>query len=82
MIARSPTVWFSDVTIDVGSGDGVAVDDPVVNGDGLVGTVTAVTGGSAQVTLIADHSSAVSAKVVPVGRPGRGQARRSATPAT
>ena len=70
VIARSPTVWFSDVTIDVGSGDGVEVDDPVVNGDGLVGTVSAVTGGSAQVTLIADHSSAVSAKVVPAGSQG------------
>jgi len=39
VIARSPTVWFADVTIDVGSGNGVAVNDPVVNGDGLVGTV-------------------------------------------
>lgn len=70
VIARSPTVWFSDVTIDAGSDDGVEVDDPVVNGDGLVGTVSAVTGGTAQVTLIADHSSAVSAKVVPVGAQG------------
>jgi rod shape-determining protein MreC len=70
VIARSPTVWFSDVTIDAGSGDGVAVDDPVVNGDGLIGTVSAVTGGSAQVTLIADHSSAVSARVVPLGVQG------------
>jgi rod shape-determining protein MreC len=70
VIARSPSVWFSDVTIDAGSGDGVEVDDPVVNGDGLVGTVAAVTGGSAQVTLIADNSSAVSAKVVPVAVQG------------
>lgn len=70
VIARSPTVWFADVTIDAGSGQGVQVDDPVVNGDGLVGTVSAVTGGSAQVTLIADHSSAVSAKVVPLGVQG------------
>jgi rod shape-determining protein MreC len=70
VIARSPTVWFADVTIDVGSGDGVAVDDPVVNGDGLVGTVSAVTGGSAQVALIADGASAVSAKVVPPGVQG------------
>jgi len=70
VIARSPTVWFADVTIDVGSGDGVEIDDPVVNGDGLVGTVTAVTGGSARVTLIADHSSAVSAKIVPSGIQG------------
>lgn len=70
VIARSPTVWFADVTIDVGSGDGVEVDDPVVNGDGLVGTVSAVAGGSAKVTLIADHSSAVSAKIVPNGAQG------------
>jgi rod shape-determining protein MreC len=70
VIARSPTVWFADVAIDVGSGDGVEVGDPVVNGDGLVGTVAAVTGGSARVTLIADHSSAVSAKIVPSGTQG------------
>ncbi|MGA8745334.1 MAG: rod shape-determining protein MreC [Solirubrobacterales bacterium] len=70
VIARSPTVWYSTVTIDVGSGDRVAVNDPVIDGDGLVGRVAAVTGGSAQVTLISDHSSAVSAKVVPQGVEG------------
>lgn len=70
VIARSPSVWFADVTIDVGSGDGIEVGDPVVNGDGLVGTVAAATGGSARVTLIADHSSAVSAKIVPSGIQG------------
>jgi len=70
VISRSPTVWFADVVIDVGSGDGVAVGDPVVNGDGLVGSVSAVTGGTAKVTLIADHSSAVSAKIVPGGVQG------------
>jgi rod shape-determining protein MreC len=70
VIARSPSVWFADVTIDVGSGDGVEVDDPVVSGDGLVGTIAAVTGSSARVTLIADHSSAVSAKIVPSGIQG------------
>jgi rod shape-determining protein MreC len=70
VISRSPTVWFADVTIDVGSGDGVRVHDPVVNGDGLVGSVSAVTGGSAQVTLLADQSSAVAAKIVPSGVQG------------
>ncbi len=70
VIARSPSVWYADVTIDVGSGDGVKVDDPVVNGDGLVGKVSSVTGGSAQVTLIADGSSGVTAKVVPAGIQG------------
>jgi rod shape-determining protein MreC len=70
VIARSPTVWNSTVTIDAGSGDGVKVDDPVVSGDGLVGLVASTQGGSAQVTLITDHASAVSAKVVPPGVQG------------
>lgn len=70
VIARSPTVWNSTVTVDVGSGDGVEVDDPVVSGDGLVGLVASVQGGSAQVTLITDHASAVSAKVLPGGVQG------------
>lgn len=70
VIGLSPTVWFSDVMIDVGSGDGVKLHDPVVNGQGLVGTVTALTGSTAKVTLISDHSSAVSVKVVPAGIQG------------
>lgn len=65
VIALSPTVWFSDVMIDVGSGDGVKDHDPVVNGEGLIGQVTAVTGSVSKVELISDHSSAVSVKVVP-----------------
>ena len=67
VIGLSPTVWFSDVMIDVGSGDGVKLGDPVVNGQGLIGEVTALTGGTAKVKLISDHSSAVSVKVVPAG---------------
>jgi rod shape-determining protein MreC len=70
VIARSPTVWNSTVTIDAGSGDGITVDDPVISGDGLVGLVASTEGGSAQVTLITDHASAVSAKVVPGGAQG------------
>jgi rod shape-determining protein MreC len=70
VIARSPTVWNSTVTVDVGGGDGVRVDDPVISGDGLVGLVASTQGGSAQVTLITDHASAVSAKVVPGGVQG------------
>jgi rod shape-determining protein MreC len=70
VIARSPTVWHSAVAIDVGSDDGVQVDDPVVSGDGLVGQIAAVQGGSAQVTLLTDHTSAVSGKVLPGGVQG------------
>jgi rod shape-determining protein MreC len=70
VIARSPTIWYSTVTIDHGTSAGVAVNDPVINGDGLVGRVTSATAGTAQVTLITDHTSAVSAKVVPDGIQG------------
>jgi len=70
VIARSPTVWRSSVTIDVGSGDGVRENDPVISGDGLVGRIAAVEPGSAQVMLLTDHASAVSAKVVPAGVQG------------
>jgi rod shape-determining protein MreC len=70
VIALSPTVWFSDVTIDVGSGDGIAVNDPVVNGDGLIGRVTAVTGSTAKVMLLSDHSSRISVRIVPAGVQG------------
>jgi len=70
VIARSPTIWHSAVTIDLGRGDGVEVDDPVISGDGLVGLIASVQPGNSQVTLITDHTSAVSAKVLPGGAQG------------
>lgn len=70
VIGRSPTVWYSIVTLDRGSSSGLEVDDPVITGAGLVGRVTDTTAGTAQVTLITDHRSAVSASVVPEGPSG------------
>jgi rod shape-determining protein MreC len=70
VIGRSPTLWYSQVTVDRGSSSGVRVDDPVINGDGLVGKVTETTRGTAQVTMITDHRSGVSATVVPDGPSG------------
>jgi rod shape-determining protein MreC len=70
VIERSPTVWFSDVTIDKGSSAGIQRNDTVVNGDGLVGRITDVTSGTAQVQLITDHDNAVSAQVLPSGPTG------------
>lgn len=70
VIARSPTVWHSSVGIDVGSGDGVHVDDPVISGDGVVGRIASVEPGSSQVMLLTDHESAISAKVLPAGAQG------------
>jgi rod shape-determining protein MreC len=70
VIARSPTVWYSTVKIDSGSSDGVRVDQPVIASGGLAGKVTNVTGGTAEVTLVTDASSAVSAQIVPDGASG------------
>ncbi|MBA2523969.1 MAG: rod shape-determining protein MreC [Solirubrobacterales bacterium] len=70
VIARSPTVWYSTVQINVGSGSGVRVDDPVVTGDGLVGRISTLAPGTAQVILITDHTSSVAARVEPVGATG------------
>jgi rod shape-determining protein MreC len=61
VIERSPTVWFSTVTIDQGSGSGIERNDAVINADGLVG--------SAQVELITDPDNAVSAEVLPTADP-------------
>lgn len=74
VIGRSPTVWYSVVTIDKGTSAGIEERDPVVNGDGLVGTVTSATGGQAKVTLITDPESAVTAKVLS-GAAGGGAAQ-------
>jgi rod shape-determining protein MreC len=65
--ARSASTWNQIMRIDKGSSDGVAVDDAVVDGDGLVGRVSAVDGGSARVILLSDQESSVTAKVLEGG---------------
>ena len=65
VIARSTTVWYSTVTIDVGSDDGVAQFDAVVNGQGLVGRIESVKATASQVQLLTDQQSYVDAMVVP-----------------
>jgi rod shape-determining protein MreC len=70
VIARSPNVWYSAIKVDKGSGDGVRVDQPVIAAGGLIGKVTRVSGGSAEVRLVSDAESAVSAQVMPDGANG------------
>jgi len=70
VVARSTTAWYSTVTIDLGSDDGVGVFDAVVNGSGLVGRVTSVAGDWSQVTLITDQQSYVDSIVMPGGAEG------------
>jgi len=70
VVARSTAAWYSTVTIDVGSDRGVGIYDAVVNGSGLVGRVTSVTGDTAQVTLISDQQSYADAVILPGGAQG------------
>ena len=70
VIWKSPTAWYSTIQINKGSGDGVRRDQPVITGDGLVGKITSVNGGTATVTLITDSSSNVSAQIEPDGANG------------
>jgi rod shape-determining protein MreC len=70
VIARSTTVWYSSLKIDKGSSDGVRIDQPVIAGGGLIGKTTNVTSGTAEVRLITDGQSGVSAQVFPEGVTG------------
>ena len=70
VVAKSPNVWYSTVTIDKGESSGVRVNDPVINSEGLVGKVAQAASDGAQVTLITDSSVGVSARIGTSGATG------------
>jgi rod shape-determining protein MreC len=70
VVLSSPTLWYSTVNINRGSSDGVNVDDPVLTSEGLVGRVTKVVGDAAQVTLLTDPVSGVTARIAESGVAG------------
>ncbi len=51
------------VQIDAGSRDGLKVDQTVLNGDGLVGRIEAVTSSTATVLLLVDPESSVGVRI-------------------
>ena len=59
VIARSPAVWWRQLTLGRGSRHGIRVGHGVVATGGLIGRVTAVTANTAQVTLITDPTSRI-----------------------
>jgi rod shape-determining protein MreC len=72
VIFSSPTLWYATVRIDKGADDGVQLGQPVMNEEALIGRITAVFNGSAQVTLLTDTSATdtsagVSARAGPRG---------------
>lgn len=70
VIARNPDQWVDNIIIDVGSNDGVAVNMPVMNQNGLVGITSEVNHSSSKVTLITnidESSNQVSAQIITDG---------------
>ncbi len=63
VISRDPTLWYATIEVDKGSDDGVRRNDPVIGDGGLVGKITTVAPSASFVTLITEHSFAVSATV-------------------
>ncbi len=71
IISKLPSEFEQRVVIAAGSGSGIQDDDPVVDPDGrLVGKVSKVAGGEAQVTLLTDEDTAVSAIDIDTGAEG------------
>lgn len=62
--------YADTVTIDAGSRAGIAPDETVLNGDGLVGVVTSVTSGTATIQLATDSSSTVGVRMAGTGQIG------------
>lgn len=63
VIARPPANYKWAITIDKGTDDGVLPQMPVVNADGLVGTVVRSDANSALVLMLIDPLAAASARV-------------------
>jgi rod shape-determining protein MreC len=82
VITRSPSAWYSTFQINQGSSDGVRAGQPVVNGEGLVGKVKAVSSGSSWVTLLTDQEFGVSAQSASTGEPGTIEPAGVGTPGT
>jgi rod shape-determining protein MreC len=63
VIEHDASLWYSQIEVDKGSGDGVHKDDPVVWEGALVGKVSQVGSNYSFVTLITDHTFAAAAQV-------------------
>jgi rod shape-determining protein MreC len=73
---QSPTIWYSQIIINKGTGDGIRDDMPVIaadgrgDGNGLIGRVKTAGSGFSVVQLITDSSVEVSARTADGDAPG------------
>lgn len=63
VIGRDISNWFNTIIIDKGSNDGIKKNMPVINHQGLIGRVVAVSRNTAEIMLLLDTESAVGAMV-------------------
>lgn len=77
VIARAPGQFSQQMVVSAGKNNGISKHDAVVTAEGLVGEVTKVASNVAQVTLLTDDSSAVSALDIATNASGIAQAGMS-----
>ncbi len=70
VVSRDPSRWYTTLTVDRGSRDGVARNDPVVTAEGLVGRVLEVYPHTSRVLLVTDPRSSVGVLVQTTRDPG------------
>jgi rod shape-determining protein MreC len=63
VIARDPSMWFDNVTIDKGRWSGIEINMPVVTTEGVVGRVISISPLNAQVMLLTNEKSGAGAIV-------------------
>ena len=66
VISRNISYWYNTITIDKGSYNGVEVDMPVVNSDGLIGKVVSTTTFTSDVKLLttSDTNNKISIAII------------------
>ena len=70
VIGRDASNWYRSLQIDRGTADGLRPDLAVLNADGLIGKITAVTRTEARVLLLTDPNCKASALVQSSREPG------------
>jgi rod shape-determining protein MreC len=63
VVLHEPSNWWRTVQIDLGSRDGIHVNQPVLTADGLVGRISSVSLTRSQVLLLGDPGCKVAAQV-------------------
>jgi rod shape-determining protein MreC len=70
VVYQSPNIWYLTIGINQGYSSGVRVNDPVIDGEGLIGKVTRVASDAAVVSLITDSEVEVTARISATGTVG------------